>query len=37
MERDRLDFGNGKIGSLFRAMFFPTLIGMAFNLSLIHI
>ena len=34
MERDRLDFGNGKIGSLFRAMFFPTLIGMAFNSAL---
>lgn len=34
MERDRLDFRNGKIGGLFRAMFFPTLIGMAFNSSL---
>lgn len=31
MERDRLDFGNGKIKSLFAAMFFPTLIGMVFN------
>lgn len=31
MERDKLDFKNGKIGQLFRAMFFPTLIGMAFN------
>lgn len=31
MDRDKLDFGNGKIGSLFRAMFFPTLIGMLFN------
>ena len=31
MKRDKLDFGNGKINSLFRAMFFPTLIGMAFN------
>lgn len=34
MERDRLDFGNGKIGQLFRAMFFPTLIGMVFNSAL---
>ncbi|WP_304428478.1 MATE family efflux transporter [uncultured Duncaniella sp.] len=34
MERDKLDFGNGKISSLFRAMFFPTLIGMAFNSAL---
>ncbi len=31
MERDKLDFGNGKISVLFRAMFFPTLIGMVFN------
>lgn len=31
MERDKIDFGNGKISSLFRAMFFPTLIGMVFN------
>lgn len=31
MNRDKLDFGNGKIKSLFRAMFFPTLVGMAFN------
>lgn len=31
MERDKLDFGNEKIGRLFRAMFFPTLIGMLFN------
>lgn len=34
MERDKLDFGNGKISSLLRAMFFPTLIGMAFNSAL---
>ena len=34
MERDKLDFGNGKIGQLFRAMFFPTLVGMAFNSAL---
>lgn len=26
--RDKLDFANGKIGPLFRALFFPTLIGM---------
>lgn len=31
MNRDRLDFGNGKIDRLFRAMFFPTLVGMVFN------
>lgn len=31
MQRDKLDFGNEKIGKLFRAMFFPTLIGMVFN------
>ena len=31
MERDKLDFGNGKISRLFRAMFFPTLVGMLFN------
>lgn len=31
MERDKLDFGNGNINSLFRAMFFPTLVGMLFN------
>ncbi len=31
MNRDRLDFGNEKIGKLFRAMFFPTLTGMLFN------
>lgn len=31
MERDKLDFANGKIGPLFRAMFFPTLIAMFFN------
>ncbi len=34
MERDKLDFGSGKIGALFRSMFFPTLIGMAFNSAL---
>ena len=31
MDRDKLDFGNENIGRLFRAMFFPTLIGMVFN------
>lgn len=31
MDRDKLDFGNGKINALFRAMFFPTLVAMAFN------
>lgn len=31
LDRDKLDFGNGKIGKLFRALFFPTLIGMIFN------
>lgn len=31
MQRDKLDFGNEKIDILFRAMFFPTLIGMVFN------
>ncbi len=34
MERDKLDFGNGKIRQLFSAMFFPTLIGMVFNSAL---
>ena len=28
--RDRIDFGTGKIGPLFRKMFFPTLVGMLF-------
>lgn len=31
LDRDNIDFGNGKIGPLFRALFFPTLIGMIFN------
>lgn len=31
MNRDKLDFGNGKVGSLFRTMFFPTLVAMVFN------
>lgn len=28
--RDKIDFGSGKIGPLFRKMFFPTLVGMLF-------
>lgn len=31
LDRDRLDFGNGQVGALFRALFFPTLVGMIFN------
>ncbi|MCM1483849.1 MAG: MATE family efflux transporter [Muribaculaceae bacterium] len=31
MNRDALDFGNADIKSLFRALFFPTLVGMVFN------
>lgn len=31
MEKDKLDFGKERIGRLFRALFFPTLIGMVFN------
>lgn len=31
MQRDKLDFGNDNINRLFRAMFFPTLVGMLFN------
>lgn len=34
LDRDRLDFATGKIGPLFRALFFPTLIGMIFNSAL---
>lgn len=34
MQTEKLDFGHGKIGSLFRAMFFPTLVGMFFNSAL---
>lgn len=30
LSRDKIDFGKGKIGPLFRALFFPTLIGMIF-------
>lgn len=28
--RDKIDFGSGKIGPLFRSLFFPTLVGMIF-------
>lgn len=31
LDRDSLDFGNGDIPKLFRALFFPTLVGMVFN------
>lgn len=31
LDRDSLDFGNGNIPKLFRALFFPTLVGMVFN------
>lgn len=31
LDRDKLDFGTGKIGPLFRALFFPTLAAMIFN------
>lgn len=30
LDRDKLDFATGKIGPLFRTLFFPTLIGMIF-------
>lgn len=34
MNRDNLDFRNGKIGKLFRDLFFPTLVAMVFNSAL---
>lgn len=34
LKRDSLDFANGKIGPLFRTLFFPTLVGMVFNSAL---
>lgn len=34
MNQDKLDFGSGKITTLFRSMFFPTLVGMLFNSAL---
>lgn len=32
--RDAIDFGNGRIGPVFRSLFFPTLVGMMFNSAL---
>lgn len=34
INRDSLDFANDRIGPLFRALFFPTLVGMIFNSAL---
>ncbi len=34
LDRDKLDLANGKIGALFRSLFFPTLVGMIFNSAL---
>lgn len=34
MKRDAIDFGKMDIASLFRALFFPTLVGMIFNSAL---
>ena len=34
LDRDKLNFADGKIGVLFRALFFPTLIEMIFNSAL---
>lgn len=34
LDRDKIDFGTGKIGRLFRALLFPTLVGMVFNTAL---
>ena len=34
LDRDKIDFADGKIGPLFRALFFPTLVGMIFNSAL---
>lgn len=34
LDRDKLDFADGKIGPLFRSLFFPTLVGMIFNSAL---
>lgn len=31
MKQNKLDFGKERVGRLFGAMFFPTLIGMVFN------
>lgn len=34
LDRDKIDFGTGRIGCIFRALLFPTLIGMVFNTAL---
>jgi len=34
LDRDRIDFGTGKIGRLFCTLLFPTLVGMVFNTAL---
>lgn len=34
LDRDKLDLAHGEIGKLFRALFFPTLVGMVFNSAL---
>lgn len=34
LTRDRIDFAKDEIGPLFRALFFPTLVGMIFNSAL---
>lgn len=34
LDRDKIDFADGKIGKIFRAIFFPTLVGMIFNTAL---
>lgn len=34
LDRDKLNFADGKIATLFRALFFPTLVGMIFNSAL---
>ena len=31
--RDNIDFGNGRVGRLFASIFFPTLLGMLFNMA----
>lgn len=31
LQRDKLDFGNGKISKLFRLLFWPTLVALIFN------
>ncbi len=36
LDRDKLDFANGKIGPLFLALFFPTLIGARYSTRLLR-